>query len=176
MTFSMALGLAMFCSQARAQASIPKAHGTTLTGAAVALPDGLKGKTGVLVVGFSHGSQGQVAAWGRRLAAEFGQSAAVAYYEMPMIGGAPKMLRGMIVKSMGKSVPEVEQQHFLPITEDDKPWRAVAHYAKGDDAYVLLVAGNGTVLWQTEGDATDAAWADFKPRVDKLLAEENGVR
>ena len=46
-----------------AQTHIPATHGTTLTGTAVALPEALKGKVGVLVVGFSHASQGEVGSW-----------------------------------------------------------------------------------------------------------------
>jgi hypothetical protein len=56
------------------------------------------------------------------------------------------------------------------LTEDDKPWRAVAHYDKADDAYVLVVSGDGALLWQTEGDATDMAWAEFKAKLKGLLA------
>jgi len=158
----------MLPAAAWAQMPIPKTQGTTLSGTAVALPDALKGKVGVLVVGFSHASQGQVAAWGKRLTAEYGQSAGVMYFEVPMLAGAPKMLRGMIVKSMGKSVPEAERPHFLPMMEGEAAWRAVAHYDKPDDAYVLLVDSTGMVHWQTEGDATDSAYAGLKQQVETL--------
>ena len=151
-------------------AQIPAAHGTALTGTAVALPDALKGKVGVLVVGFSHASQGQVSDWGRLITADYGQNQGVEYFEIPMLGGAPKMLRGMIVKSMGKSVPAAEKSHFLPLMDDDKPWRAAAHYDKADDAYVLVVNGDGLVRWQTQGDATDAAWSSLKRELNGLLA------
>jgi hypothetical protein len=46
----------------------------------------------------------------------------------------------------------------------------VAHYDKADDAYVLVVSGDGALLWQTEGDATDMAWAEFKAKLKGLLA------
>lgn len=138
----------------------------------MALPDALKGKIGVLVVGFSHGSQGEVSNWGRLITAEYGQNRGVEYYEIPMLGGAPKMLRGMIVKKMGSSVPAAERPHFLPLMDDDKPWRAAAHYDKADDAYVLVVDGDGLVRWQTQGDATDAAWSGFKREMNVLLATE----
>jgi len=161
------VGLALVANAtAKAQVSIPKAQGTTLAGAAVTLPDALKGKVGVLVVGFSHASQGQVEAWGRRLAKDYGQSAGVAYFEIPMLAGAPKMLRGMIVKSMSKSVPEGERPHFLPLMEGEPVWRVAAHYSEPDDAYVLLVNGDGIVEWQTEGDATDAAYATLKRQIE----------
>jgi hypothetical protein len=157
-----AVGAAALSLNGHAQAAIPQAHGTTLAGTAVALPDATKDKVGVLVIGFSHASQVQVAAWGRRLATDYGSSGGVAYFAIPMLAGAPKMLRGMIVKSMGKSVPEAEKPHFLPLTEDDKPWRAIAHYSKPDDAYVLGVDQAGDVEWQTEGDASDAAYSALR--------------
>ena len=53
----VAMAVAASCGlglPARAQESdrhIPATHGTSLTGTAVALPDALKGKVGVLVVG-----------------------------------------------------------------------------------------------------------------------------
>lgn len=173
--FLIGLGLANSWPCARAQTAIPKAQGTTLAGTAVELPEALNGRIGVLVVGFSHASQGQVAAWGKRLTADYGQSAGVAFYEIPMLAGAPKILRGMIVKSMGKAVPEKEQPHFLPLTENEAAWRTVAHYAKPDDAYVLLIDGTGTVRWQTEGDATDPAYAALRQQV-ATLSTAHGVR
>jgi hypothetical protein len=151
-------------------AKIPVAHGTSLAGTAVVLPDALKGKVGVLVLGFSHGSQQQVTNWGRLITADYGKAPGFAYFEIPMLGGAPKMIRGMMIKSMGSSVPAAERPHFIPLTEDDKPWRAVAHYDKADDAYVLLVDGDGMVLWQAQGDATDAAYFALKKKLDGVLA------
>ena len=168
--FPILLGLAFTCA-APAQQSIPKAEGTTLEGTAVTLPEALRGRAGVLVVGFSHASEAQVAAWGKRLAADFAQSADVPYFEVPMLAGAPKMLRGMIVKSMGKSVPEAERPHFLPLTKDEAAWRAVAHYDKPDDAYVLLVDGTGAVRWQTEGEGSDAAYEELKKNLKSLTAQ-----
>ena len=58
----------------------------------------------------------------------------------------------------------------MPLVEDDKPWRAVAKYWKPDDAYLILVDGDGTVRWQVEGDATDAAYAGLKKKLNELLA------
>jgi ATP10 protein len=170
---SVVLSAGMVCAGVRPQTTVPKSQGTTLAGTAVALPDALKGKVGVLVVGFSHASQGQVAAWGRRLAADYGKSQDVMFLEIPMLAGAPKMLRGMIVKSMGKSVPQEERPHFLPMMEGEPAWRAVAHYDKPDDAYVLIVDETGTVQWQTEGEATDAAYSDFKKNLEAVMAHNS---
>ena len=155
---------------ASAQGSIPKAQGTTLAGNSVTLPDALKGKAGVLVVGFSHSSQAQVTEWGKRLAADYQKSPDVEYFEVPMLGGAPKILRGIIIKKMGSTVPEPERPHFLPLTDDDKPWRTLAHYKVADDAYVLLVDGQGTVRWMTEGSVTDGAYSELKRNLEGLTS------
>ncbi len=150
-------------------AHIPTARGTTLTGVEMALPNSLHGKIGVLVVGFSHASGEQIADWGRLIEADYGKSPGLVYFEMAMVASSPKMLRGMIVKSMASAVPAAERSHFVPLAEDDKPWRAVTHCDEANDAYLLVVDGNGRVVWQTQGDATDAAYAEFKKALDGFL-------
>ena len=151
---------------------IPAAHGTSLTGTTVALPAALKGKVGVLVVGFSHASEGEVASWGRLLEANYGKSNDVAYFELPMLAGAPKLIRGMIVKKMGSAVPAAEKPHFVPLMEGEPAWRAAAHYDKPDDAYVLLVDDEGLVLWQIQGEASDPAWTALKKRLAKVFGTD----
>ena len=152
--------------RAQTAARIPVARGTTLAGDAVTLPEALKGNTGVLVVGFSKESQGAVAAWGRRLAKDYRESRRVPYFEVAMLEGAPRLLRGMIVREMRSSVPDPERPHFLTLTGGEAAWRAAAHYAKPDDAYVLLVDGGGAVPWQMEGYATDSPYASLKRELE----------
>jgi ATP10 protein len=154
------------------QTHIPATHGTTLTGTAVALPEVLKGKVGVLVVGFSHASQGEVASWGRLLEANYGKSNDVDYFELPMLAATPKMLRGMIMKMMASSVPAAEKPHFVPLLAGEPAWRAAAHYDKPDDAYVLLVDDEGLVLWQIQGEASDPAWSELKKRLAKVFGTD----
>lgn len=169
------LGTAMFCPAGQAQTPdthIPATHGTSLTGTAVELPRALKGKVGVLVVGFSHASQGEVASWGRLLDANYAKSNDVVYFELPMLAAAPKILRGMIVKKMGSAVPAAEKQHFVPLMEGEPAWRAAAHYDKPDDAYVLLVDDEGLVLWQIQGEASDPAWTALKKRLAKVFGTD----
>jgi hypothetical protein len=151
---------------------IPAAHGTSLTGTSVEFPAALKGKVGVLVVGFSHSSQGEMSSWGRLLEANYGKSNDVVYFELPMLAAAPKILRGMIVRKMGSAVPAAEKQHYIPLMEGEPAWRAAAHYDKADDAYVLLVDDEGLVLWQIEGEATDQAWGELKKKLAKVFGTD----
>jgi hypothetical protein len=169
--------LALLCTCGRASSQdamhIPATHGTTLAGTEVTLPDTLKSKVNIVVVGFSHASQEQIANWGRLIAADYGKSADVTYFELAMLAGAPKMLRGMIIKRMGSAIPFDERAHFVPVLEGEPAWRAVAHYNKADDAYVLLADDHGVVVWQTEGEPTNAGYSAFKLQVQKSLAHSD---
>jgi predicted transcriptional regulator len=93
------------------------------------------------------------------------------YYQMPVLASVPKFIRGVVVKSIRSSIPEAEQTHFLPMFSDEPEWRKIARYANADDAYVLVVDGDGRVRWQTSGKVTDAEFAALKEQVDALRAQ-----
>jgi hypothetical protein len=149
---------------------IPEVHGTSLSNEAVNLPEALRGKVGVLVLGFSRGSRDAVAGWGRRLATEYGESPTVMYYQMPVLASVPGMLRGLIVRSMRSSVPGLAQARFVPIMDNEAAWRTLVHYGLPDDPYLLVVDGQGDVVWQTQGRPTDATYAALKQQVEALKA------
>jgi hypothetical protein len=126
---------------------------------------------GVLVLGFSKSSGDTSKGWGQRLAQSYVESSGVMYYQMPVLESVPKLIRSMVVKSIRSSVPVAEQIHFLPVFSDEVEWRKIARYTNADDAYVLVVDGNGRVRWQTSGKVTDAGFATLKEEVDTLRAQ-----
>jgi hypothetical protein len=147
---------------------IPAIHGTTFSDAKVDLPEDLRGKVGVLVLGFSQGSRDGVTVWGKRLAADYYDSPTVAYYEMPCLASVPKFMRGFVEGRIKASVSDRGRPHFLPLTEDEPSWRALAHYTAPDAAYILLVDGTGTVRWQTQGPPTDTTYAALQQQITAL--------
>jgi hypothetical protein len=148
---------------------VPVTHGTTLAGTQVTLPGDLRGRVGVLVLGFSKGSGDLSKGWGQRLAASYPDSSGVMYYQMPVLESVPKLIRGMVVKSIKSGVPAAEQQHFILLFSGEAEWKKIARYANADDAYVLVVDGDGVVRWQTSGRVTDAGFAALKEQVGALL-------
>jgi hypothetical protein len=145
---------------------IPPFQGTSFADQPVKLPEDLRGKIAVLVVGFTHGSQNAVGGWGKRLAADYRDSPGVVYYEMPVLAGAPRIMLGMIVGKIKGSLPDPVKPHFVPILENQAGWQAVANYKSGDDAYVIVVDGQGVVRWQTHEAVSDAAYAQLRQQVD----------
>jgi hypothetical protein len=149
-------------------ARIPTAHVTSFTGVQVTLPDDLRGRVGVLVLGFSKSSGDVCKGWGQRLAERYRESHEVVYYQMPVLEGVPKLIRGMVTKSIKSGVPEAEQSHFLPVFSDEAAWQKIARYSNADDAYILVVDGQGNVRWQTSGKVTDAGFAALMQQVETL--------
>lgn len=172
--FSLAL-LVMSSAVAWGQsARIPPTHGTSLAGTSITLPDDLRGRLGVLVLGFSKSSGDVCKGWGQRLAESYRDSRGVTYYQMPVLESVPKLIHGMVVKSMKSGVPEAEQTHFLPVFSDEATWRKIAHYRNADDAYLVVVDGDGKVLWQTSGKVTDAGFAALKQQIEAARSQTPG--
>jgi len=160
----------LLAAQSRSE-RVPVTHGTKLAGTQVTLPGDLRGRVGVLVLGFSKSSGDVSKGWGQRLAANYTDSSGVMFYEMPVLESVPKVIRGVVVKSIKSGVPEAQQQHFVLLFSDEAEWKRVAHYANADDAYVLVVDGDGVVRWQTSGRVTDAGFAALKEQVGRLRTE-----
>jgi hypothetical protein len=150
---------------------IPDVHSTSFADQAVNLPADLQGKAaGILVLGFSRGSRDAVTGWATRIAADYRTSDVVAYYELPVVASVPGFVRGIVLRSIKSSSPERAHKRIVPITANETGWRAVVHYSQPDDPYVLVVDGRGNVVWQTQGQPTDAAYAALKQQVEALKA------
>jgi hypothetical protein len=165
---ALALVTAVRAGAQTQSARIPTTHGTTFADTHITLPDDLRGKAGVLVLGFSKKSGDVCKGWGQRLEESYQNSREVMFYQMPVLESVPKLIRSMVLKSMKSSVPEAEQPHFMPTFSDEIAWQKVAQYANADDAYVLVVDGEGKVRWQTSGKVTDAGFAVLKEQVEAL--------
>ena len=92
----------------------------------------------------------------------------MAYYELPMMGSVPRLLRGLVLRSISANVPERAKRRFLPVYDHEAEWRAAAGFGRSDVAYVLVVDGSGVVRYRTEGDASAEAYAAVKKKVEGL--------
>ena len=149
-----------------APVSIPALRGTTFAGETVVLPDALRGRSGVLIVGFSQASREQVAAWGHRLQDDPQRPAGLEFYEMPVVASVPKLLRGWVLKKIKESVSAKGQAHFLPVMDHEAEWKRAAGFSKPDDAYLLVVDGNGVVRWRAEGALTEVGYGELKRQAE----------
>jgi hypothetical protein len=160
---TLALSL-IFALTALAQ-SIPQVSAESLDGKPISLPKDLSGKPAILIIGFSHDGGGQCGSFARKLAKEPStEEGNVAIYQIALLESAPRLIRPMILHGMRGGVPQAEQKRFLPLFHDEKQWKQVAGFTKAaeNDAYLILISPDGTVLWTGHGQYTESLYAEFK--------------
>lgn len=149
---------------------MPSVEGETLAGERVRLPQDLApqaggagvGRTAVLIVGFGREASGAARDWGQRLAADAASLPDTTYFEMPVVAGVPRLLRGSVLRLMSGSVSERGRHHFLPITEQEAAWRALVGFQDAAVPYILVVDDRGAVRWRASGAFSAPLYAELR--------------
>jgi len=149
---------------------LPETEGENLLGQKIKIADSLKGKVGVLVIGYSKASGDITSAWEKRLSADFASSSVVTVYQVPILEGAPRFIRGMIVSGMKKGVPAPKQASFVVVVSDEDQWKRICGFQKGDDAYVVIVDRTGEVRQHSAIDAKLSSYSSVQEQIEKLIA------
>ena len=166
---SMAASMLVCCAVALSAETLPGTEGENLLGQKVKVADSLKGKIGVLVIGYSKASGDITGAWEKRLSADFGSNSAVAVYQMPMLEAAPKFIRGTIISGMKKGIPAPKQANFIVVIKDEDEWKRVSVYQKGQDAYVVIVDRDGEVRQHSAVDSKLSSYDSVRHEIEKLI-------
>ena len=141
-------------------------------GATPALPDGMPAKTladtdvsvpddlppgALLIVGFSRGSNAQTEPWRKRADAD--AELAPLAYSVLVLEGAPRWVRGLIVRGVRRAVPERQHDSVLIVTKGGDTWRAWVGFeeASQDAAYVLRLDRSGGTCFRHVGAVSEDA-------------------
>ena len=149
--------------------SMPRIEGESFAGQKIALPDAAHGKVAVLVFGFTKASKVPTSAWAQKINAEFGTHNGCEWYELPVLEDVPRLIRGMVISSIKKGVPESRRSHFVPIVQNESELKKLVNYKEPDDAYLVTVDPGGQIVSQTHGPFTDTAYAQFRTDLQSLL-------
>jgi hypothetical protein len=147
--------------------SVPHTEAESLSGKKIVLPDAATGKIAVLIVGFSRSSSAPSKEWAQRIDDDYKANPGFLYFQCPVIAGAPRMVRGMIMRGMKKDIPKDKYETFAVITQDENTWKQAAGYERSEEAYVLLLDASGKIRWKTHG-APDAHYAELKTQIAQL--------
>jgi hypothetical protein len=139
----------VLASSANAQ-TFPRLQEENLNGEQVVLPDAAAGKVAVLICGFTRGSQTSTGSWAKRVQADYGKTASIAWYQLPVLEEAPRLIRGAIVSGMKKGVVADIHANFVPVMHDEaelkKLWDTRRLTTRGLGGCRLCgVAGEGSV-------------------------------
>ena len=151
-------------------AALPHTEAETLNGKKIVLPDALDGRPTIVVVGFTKRSQSQTTAWSTLLAKDYGTEQRLQRYSIAVLDDVPGLIRGIVISGIRRRVPNEQQDTFVVLTHDAKPWRDLAGITNADDAYVILFDNTAHVVAQTQGPV-DKAYAPLQQEIQALLKQ-----
>jgi hypothetical protein len=154
---------------AQAVQPMPRIEGESFAEQKVVLPDSAQGKVAVLVFGFTKASKQPTSAWADKIYSDFGARSGFELYQLPVLESVPRFIRGMVISSMKKGVPEKMRAHFVPILQNESELRTLVGYKETDDAYLVVLDATGHVVAQKHGPFSDFAYAQFRTDVEFLL-------
>jgi ATP10 protein len=149
--------------------TIPSTEGENLLGQKVQIANSLKGRIGVLLLGFSKPSGNNVGLWQKRLAEDYASDANVLIYQIPLLESVPGFVRGIIISGMRKDVPKSQQANFVVVVHDEDQWKKVSGYQKSDDCFIMVVDKAGEIRWRGAGDPKLTNYATLHQQIQTLL-------
>lgn len=134
---------------------LPAIEGKTFSGVQVSLPDAVKGKVALLVVTFSKDASPNAKAWTERFETEYGKNDKYAVYDVLMLEGLPRLMRGMISGQIKKDFPPARQQRALPVYKDEAAWKERLEVKDARVPHLVLLDGAGAIRWLHRGPFRD---------------------
>jgi hypothetical protein len=156
-------------AQSTAETPMPKVEGESLAGHHIVLPNAASGKVAVLIFGFTKASKVPTAAWAKKISADFASQPFFTLYQLPVLEDVPRLVRGMVISSIRKGVPDEIRDHFVPILNGEAELKKLVSYKQQDDAYLIVLNRDGKIAAQTHGPVSDAAYAPLKTQIESLL-------
>jgi hypothetical protein len=138
-------------------AQFPALECETLTGRHLTMPADAQGNPALFIVGFSKASSEQTGYWAKHIPKDL-----VPTYPIAVLEGVPRLARRMTVHGIKTGVPKPNQDHFLIIYDNEKELKAAAEFQAPDEAYLILIAPDGSILWRFHGAFTHTALKDLR--------------
>jgi hypothetical protein len=149
---------------------LPVLKGQFLSGRDVELPRASSGKIALVAMGFTYKSRFPVEAWGGWYGATIGSRTDVTFFEVPMIGGLATLGRWFIDRGMRSGTPAELHERVITVYGGTGDWKKrVAYSAEHeDDAYLIVLDGDGIVQWLHHGGFDQARAGELRARLTSL--------
>jgi hypothetical protein len=132
--------------------ALPATAGVTLSDKPIVLADAVRSHAVVLIAGFSREGGNGAGEWAKALRADPAFTRIVVY-QIAILAGAPKLMRGMIKSGMKRGVAPADQDRFVVLSDDEQPWKSFFAVSNDSEAYVVLLDPQGKVLWRGHGSS-----------------------
>ncbi len=160
----------LFPAAAQSGSAMPRIEGQSLAGSKVVLPEATGGRVALLIFGFTHASKTSTSEWARKIPADFGSQPGFVLYQLPVLEDVPRLIRGMVISGIKKSVPENQRDHFVILVQSEAELKKFVGYKEPDEAYLVLLDQNGKVVQQRHGKPEGEIYAAVKDELALLLS------
>jgi hypothetical protein len=146
----------------------PEVRGAALDGKQWRIPGDLAGKPAILLLGFVQDSQFDIDRW---LLGITQLETPVPFLELPTIKGlAPRMFKGTIDEGMRRGIPQEDWRGVVTVWSDDaKNVVELTGNARPANARVLLLDGEGSIVWFTDRGYSAGQMTELDGRARELL-------
>lgn len=140
----------------------PSLVGPALSGRPVAIPDTTSSRFTAVVFGFSRAGGDDAGRWRERLASDSATRGRVQPIVVAALGGAPRLLRGLIASGIRRGTPPSERDQMMVLDRDDALWKRRLAVSETSYAYVVLLAPNGRLRWKSDGPFDEARFTRLR--------------
>jgi hypothetical protein len=170
----LALLLAICATFAVAQtlevgSQFPSMRGETLAGTSLVLPEAAAGGPALLTITFSTKAGKSARAWNERFEKDHGSQSSVTSYSVAMLEEVPRIFRGMVKSGIKKGVPQNLRNRFLVVTSEEAAWKKYLNVTDDELPYLVLIDGNGRVIWKDHGVFDEGKYEVLKTHVQESL-------
>jgi hypothetical protein len=148
----------------------PNIKGRNLNTQDLILPGDLSGEARLLVIAFKREQQQLVETWLPFLKELESRQPAFRYYELPVLPGGLKLIRGIIDGGMSRGITDsVARERTITIYTDTEEFRANLGIPSNETIQLLLLDSAGYVRFRTDGAMADKKAGQLRQAVETLL-------
>lgn len=138
---------------------------TLAEGKNVALLERTKGRPVVVIFSFGKDATPQVKAYGERVGKDLGMDR---LWQVPVLDGAPRLIRGLILRGMRGDMPRELHAQTLVLYKDGELWKKRLRVTSDKHAYLVLLDKEGKIAWMHHGLFEEKKYEELRAAAAKL--------
>ncbi len=144
----------------------PRVQGTNLEKQPITLPDHYRGKTTLVLVGYTQKAQFDIDRW---ILGALQADVKVEIVEVPTIAGMmPQMVQGFIDNGMRSGIPKADWASVVTVYEDAPKVIQALGNERPQSAYAVLLNKEGRIVWSSNIGYSASQILELKKVADSL--------
>jgi hypothetical protein len=144
----------------------PRVQGTNLDKQPITLPDHYRGKTTLVLVGYTQKAQFDIDRW---ILGALQADVRAEIVEVPTIAGMmPQMVQGFIDNGMRSGIPKADWASVVTVYEDAPKIIEALGNERPQSAYAVLLNKEGRIVWSSNIGYSASQILEIKKAVDSL--------